>query len=107
MKNNLISIKLGYSPKDSTLKRKFGNLPVKYCRLNVDNEQELVLFEKALRQYTFNCVEEDDQVLQHPDKKKVKLSSIPALPSTSSGKQDEVLEVLELLDDEVESQAFL
>lgn len=81
-------------------------MPVKYCRLNIDNEQELVLFEKAVRTFTFN-VEDDDE----PEKKKMKGNSFPAVTGPSeastSSTQKEVLEVLELLDDEQESQNFL
>lgn len=87
--------------------------------MNVDNEHELFLFEKAVRLYNFNCVEaveEDDG----PEKKKLKQGqSLQSLPSTStqekqevidgveSQKQQQVMDVLELFDDELESQDFI
>lgn len=57
-KNYLVFINLGYSP------RKFRNLPEKYCRLNVENDNEVWLFKKALRTYCFDCAEEDEQMEQ-------------------------------------------
>lgn len=102
-KTNLIIVKLSYSLKESTLRRKFGNLPLKYCRLNIDNEQELKLFEKAVRTYTFNCVDEEE-----PERKRIRNVAMDALPAPSeaSTSTKETIEVLELFDDGVESQDF-
>lgn len=60
MKNHLIIVKLSYSPKATTLKNKFGNLPVKYCRINLVDEEELYLFESAMREYSFDLIDEDE-----------------------------------------------
>lgn len=60
MKNHLILIKLSYSPKATTLRNKFGNLPVKYCRINLVDEEELYLFESAMREYSFDLIDEDE-----------------------------------------------
>lgn len=51
-------VKLSYSPKDETLRRKFGDLPLKYIRTSVDTEEEFDLLEKAIKRYNFDISEE-------------------------------------------------
>lgn len=60
LKNHLIIVKLSYSPKATTLKNKFGNLPIKYCRINLVDEEELYLFESAMREYSFDLIDEEE-----------------------------------------------
>lgn len=52
---------LSYSPKDVTLRKKFGNLPIKYIRMQKEKETELALFEKVLKSYSFNYEESEDE----------------------------------------------
>lgn len=121
-KPNFVIIKLHYSPKELTLRRKFGNLPIKYCRLNVDSESELYLFEKAIKQFSFNCILEDDETAQQ-ERKKLKTGQegststttalststiTTALPtSTDKNDNDETPDVLDLdTDYNLESQVF-
>lgn len=87
---------------------------MKYCRLNIENDQELALFEKALKIFSFNYALEDDG---EPEKKRLKNGSGNSAPASSSSKKTEVNEVLELFDDDddddlaaelaAESQDFL
>lgn len=58
--NIMLLISLTYLPKDATLKRKFGNLPLQYVRMRIDSDSELMLFEKAMRMFKFNLNESDD-----------------------------------------------
>lgn len=53
-----------------TLENKFGNLPIKYYKVNVNNKTELNLFEEALNKFNFNInVVEDDINKAEPLKK--------------------------------------
>lgn len=58
IKNNVVRLNLYYSPKDVTLRKKIGNLPLKYIRMKIDNEEDLVIFEKAVKNYNFNLGDE-------------------------------------------------
>lgn len=69
LKTNMVYVSLLYSPKYQTLKNKFGNLSLTYLRMNIDNDMELVLFEKALEKYIFNIGRGNEQVLQSKGKK--------------------------------------
>lgn len=64
IKTNLVVVSLTYSPKDSTLKKKFGNLPVAYCRVIVDNEEELSLFEHCVKKYNFDLSDSDTPTIE-------------------------------------------
>lgn len=63
MKNNLVTISSSYSPKEQTLKKKFGNLPIKYVRMHIESEEELMILDKAMRLFTFNCESEGEPIL--------------------------------------------
>jgi hypothetical protein len=58
VKGDKIFIALTYSPRGSTLKRKFGNLPVRYLRTKLEKEEEFKILEKVVRKYKFNLLEE-------------------------------------------------
>nr|CAI5864052.1 unnamed protein product [Callosobruchus analis] len=53
-----VFISLSYSPRTATLRRKFGNLPVRYMRVRIDKEQDFKILEKVVRRYHFNLLDE-------------------------------------------------
>lgn len=61
IENDMVIIKLGYTPKKKTLKNKFGNLPVKYMKTVIDSREEFNMLEKACQMYEFNKLEEEDE----------------------------------------------
>lgn len=66
---------LCYSPKETTLKKKFGNLPVSYVRINADSEEELSMFEQACKRFHFNLSDsETDEEKQSQQQLKTKKS---------------------------------
>lgn len=77
LRNNVIKMELHYTPKDATLKKKFGNLPLKYVRMRVADEEQLALFETAVRRYNFDLEEDDDD--SAPPTKNLKQQKYPML----------------------------
>ncbi|KAL1487728.1 hypothetical protein ABEB36_015634 [Hypothenemus hampei] len=71
VKKGSVLISLSYTPKDSTLLKKMGNLPVKYTRIQVHSEEELELLEKAFQKYNFNIINDDEII----EKRKTQASS--------------------------------
>ncbi|XP_050517955.1 uncharacterized protein LOC126892466 [Diabrotica virgifera virgifera] len=65
LRNDRILIDLVYTPKSTTLSRKFGNLPVKYIRMQINDSNEIGLFEKAMKRYYFD-LEEETEALPPP-----------------------------------------
>nr|CAI5856205.1 unnamed protein product [Callosobruchus analis] len=63
-----VFISLSYSPRAATLKRKFGNLPVRYMRVKIDKEQDFKILEKVVRRYRFNLL---DEQVEDPDNSRV------------------------------------
>lgn len=59
----MVTVSLSYSPKTTTLKKKFGNLPLKYIRMNIESESEISLFEKAVKRYTFDIDSDDEEIM--------------------------------------------
>lgn len=57
-----VVVNLRYSPKTSTLQRKFGNLPIRYIRASVENEQELRIFENACQRWKFSLKEDIEEL---------------------------------------------
>nr|CAI5864677.1 unnamed protein product [Callosobruchus analis] len=53
-----VFISLSYSPRTATLKRKFGNLPVRYMRERIDMEEDFKILERVGRRYNFNLLDE-------------------------------------------------
>lgn len=105
-----IYISLSYSPKATTLQKKFGNLPVKYLRTKLENEEELQIFEKALKRFRFNiedvqeAIEDGDVITVSPaatPSKKLCLKP-PPQPSTRTTAETTVSreEDVILIDDE-------
>nr|CAI5856030.1 unnamed protein product [Callosobruchus analis] len=60
-----VFISLSYSPRTATLKRKFGNLPVRYIRVRIDKEQDFKILEKVVRRYHFNLLDEQVEDLDN------------------------------------------
>nr|CAI5830778.1 unnamed protein product [Callosobruchus analis] len=60
-----VFISLSYSPRAATLKRKFGNLPVRYMRVKIDKEQDFKILEKVVRRYRFNLLDEQVEDLDN------------------------------------------
>nr|CAI5821761.1 unnamed protein product [Callosobruchus analis] len=60
-----VFISLSYSPRATTLKRKFGNLPVRYMRVKIDKEQDFKILEKVVRRYRFNLLDEQVEDLDN------------------------------------------
>mgnify|MGYP007007722989 CR=1 FL=1 len=46
-------------PSAKTLKQKFGNLPIRYMRVNLKDEDDWQILETVVRRYKFNLVSED------------------------------------------------
>nr|CAH7717937.1 unnamed protein product [Callosobruchus chinensis] len=44
-----VFISLTYSPRTATLKRKFGNLPVRYMRVRIDKDEDFKILERVVR----------------------------------------------------------
>ncbi|KAJ8934727.1 hypothetical protein NQ318_012097 [Aromia moschata] len=75
LRGDKIIVALTYSPKTETLTRKFGNLPIKYVRTKLENVEELKLFEKAVKTFTFDIGEDEHDVidaLPEPPKKRLR-----------------------------------
>ncbi|CAH1986907.1 unnamed protein product [Acanthoscelides obtectus] len=53
-----IFVKLTYSPRAATLKRKFGLLPIKYLRTKLDKDAEFQVLERIVKKYRFNLLDE-------------------------------------------------
>ncbi|KAJ8926364.1 hypothetical protein NQ314_021277 [Rhamnusium bicolor] len=119
-KDDKIFIALTYSPKSSTLLRKFGNLPIKYIRTKLETDEELMVFEKAIKRYHFdlNDIDEQDQIegggerleIQEPTRKRKRMSpkTISALPSpcSSSDSSHFIPSAYQHDEDFIESQRF-
>ncbi|KAL1488200.1 hypothetical protein ABEB36_015157 [Hypothenemus hampei] len=91
IKKGSVLISLSYTPKDSTLLKKMGNLPVKYTRIQVHSEEELGLLEKAVQKYNFNIINDDEIIekraleIEKPKQKSdIKILQDITLPSSSS-----------------------
>ncbi|KAL1488789.1 hypothetical protein ABEB36_014587 [Hypothenemus hampei] len=90
VKKGSVLISLSYTPKDSTLLKKMGNLPVKYTRIQVHSE-ELGLLEKAVQKYNFSIINDDEIIekraleIENPKQKSdIKILQDITLPSSSS-----------------------
>ncbi|VEN33476.1 unnamed protein product, partial [Callosobruchus maculatus] len=53
-----------YSPKGTTLKRKFGSLPVRYMRVKIDKDDDFKILERVVRRYHFNLLDEQIEDLE-------------------------------------------
>lgn len=61
VKGSRVFISLTYSPKATTLKKKFGNLPIRYMRTKVDNDEEFKIMETVVKRYKFNLLDDEQQ----------------------------------------------
>ncbi|CAH1106815.1 unnamed protein product [Psylliodes chrysocephalus] len=68
-------INLTYSPRTGTLKRKFGNLPVRYMRVKIQTDEEFKMLEKVVKRYKFNLLDEQPEDL---DRKRIEVSPGPS-----------------------------
>lgn len=71
-KGDKIFISLTYSPRTVTLRKKFGNLPVRYMRTKIEDEADFKILERVVRKYKFNLL--DDQ-LEEVDQRKIESPS--------------------------------
>nr|CAH7768791.1 unnamed protein product [Callosobruchus chinensis] len=53
-----VFISLTYSPRTPTLKRKLGNLPVRYMKVRIDKDEDFKILERVVRRYRFNLLDE-------------------------------------------------
>ncbi|XP_071056368.1 uncharacterized protein [Onthophagus taurus] len=84
-RGNCVIIALMYTPKNETLKRKFGNLPVQYMRLGVENETEVQMLASVMHKYVFDLsVDGDEQSPQIESHRKNLKRQPPPPPSSSS-----------------------
>nr|CAH7712137.1 unnamed protein product [Callosobruchus chinensis]CAH7758488.1 unnamed protein product [Callosobruchus chinensis] len=60
-----VFISLTYSPRTATLKRKFGNLPVRYMRVRIDKDEDFKILERVVRRYRFNLLDEQVEDLDN------------------------------------------
>ncbi|VEN43546.1 unnamed protein product [Callosobruchus maculatus] len=77
-----IYISLTYSPRGKILKRKFGNLPVKYMRAKIDKEEEFKILESVVKRYKFNLLSEELE-----DMERNRIESSAAIPESSGIKR--------------------
>lgn len=92
IKKDKIFIHLSYTPAAKTLKQKFGTLPVRYMRVQIENEEEFKILENVVRRYKFNLVAEDAPLEAGPIKKVLPSPYYPAaitLDSESSSNEDD------------------
>ncbi|CAG9771484.1 unnamed protein product [Ceutorhynchus assimilis] len=54
-----VIVNLTYPPRAAALKRKFGNLPVRYMRTKIDSEEEFKLLEQVVKKFKFNLLDEN------------------------------------------------
>ncbi|VEN57758.1 unnamed protein product [Callosobruchus maculatus] len=80
-----IYISLTYSPRGKTLKRKFGNLPVKYMRAKIDKEEEFKILESVVKRYKFNLLSEELKIWKETESNR--LQRFPSL-LVLNGKND-------------------
>lgn len=85
LKDGRISISSTYTPRNETMKRKLGNLPVNYRRLNLESEEELAVYEEAVKKFKFDIREEE---MAGPPPKKIKRDAPP--PRSQPHTQPEV-----------------
>nr|CAI5856813.1 unnamed protein product [Callosobruchus analis] len=60
-----VFISLSYSPRTATLKLKFGNLPVRYMIMRIDQEQDFKILEKVVRRCHFNLLDKQVEDLDN------------------------------------------
>ncbi|VEN45794.1 unnamed protein product [Callosobruchus maculatus] len=60
-----VFISPSYSPRGTTLKRKFGNLPVRYMRVKIDKDDDFKILERVVRRYHFNLLDEQIEDLEN------------------------------------------
>ncbi|KAL3289121.1 hypothetical protein HHI36_003560 [Cryptolaemus montrouzieri] len=51
--DGLVLLKLSYSPKPETIKKKLGILPISYTRLNVNNQEGINISSHISKKFTF------------------------------------------------------
>ncbi|VEN51892.1 unnamed protein product [Callosobruchus maculatus] len=81
-----IYISLTYSPRAKTLKRKFGNLPVKYMRAKIDKESEFKILESVVKRHKFNLLSEELE-----DMERNGIESSAAIPESSGIKRKKTI----------------
>ncbi|XP_072380440.1 uncharacterized protein [Diabrotica undecimpunctata] len=97
LKGSKIFVSLSYTPNSKSLKKKFGNLPVRYMRTKVKTEQEFQILENVVKRYRFNLLDDElEEFERHQQvqkqlglKRPLYIQEAPdeALASTSSKKQ--------------------
>jgi len=69
LRGKQVLVSLNYSPRTDNLQMKLGNLPVKYLRLDVENDTELKLLEEASAKYRFGLSPEANEVFLEKQQK--------------------------------------
>ncbi|XP_028151219.1 uncharacterized protein LOC114344589 [Diabrotica virgifera virgifera] len=59
LEKDRIFIMLSYTPNSKHLKRKFGNLPIRYMRTKIQSEEEFQKVEEAVKGYRFNLLDDE------------------------------------------------
>ncbi|XP_028141801.1 uncharacterized protein LOC114335716 [Diabrotica virgifera virgifera] len=59
LKKDKIFVMLTYTPNSKHLKRKFGNLPIRYMRTKIQSEEEFQKVEEAVKRYRFNLIDDE------------------------------------------------
>nr|CAI5819404.1 unnamed protein product [Callosobruchus analis] len=63
-----VFISVSHSPRTATLKRKFGNLPVRYMRID---KKHFKMFEQVVRRHNFNLLHQVSRRLrQHSSRRR-------------------------------------
>ena len=88
VKKDKIFINLSYTPTVKSLKKKFGTLPVRYMRVQIDNEEEFKILENMVRRYKFNLVADDAPLEAGPIKKVLPSPFYPTAPITLNEEDD-------------------
>ncbi|XP_025836013.1 uncharacterized protein LOC112906310 [Agrilus planipennis] len=82
-----VLVKLTYTPKMETLQQKFGNLPVTYYRLPIENEEELSLLKEAFCDFRFGQKEIEEKMIEQGSSNTQLQILPPPLPSVQEDPQ--------------------
>lgn len=104
-----------YCPKNTTMRRKLGNLPVEYRRENVDGEGELALFEKLEKKFKYNLRKEDAEkeegeeqgTVPLPPTKRIKVELLLPPPPPPHTEHADIVSLLSEDDDFAHAQQFI
>ncbi|XP_018325185.1 uncharacterized protein LOC108737032 [Agrilus planipennis] len=63
-RENVVMVKLSYTPRADTMLKKLGNLPIVHLKLPTEDNNELQILQKLYQGYTFNLKGDEGESLQ-------------------------------------------